>query len=116
MAQSLEEINRKITTQFKPLELAEKETKRLIKRNKRSEIEKHLQHVELKLEKFQEFKYSGICSGQEVLLNEGEMENLEEWSSIMEEKIAHFDDVVDRLKSAISNVEKREEIKKKCLE
>ena len=52
MAQSLEEINRKITTQFKPLELAEKETKRLIKRNKRSETEKHLQHVELKLEKF----------------------------------------------------------------
>ena len=41
------------------------------------------------------------------------MENLEEWSSIMEEKIAHFDDVVDRLKSAISNVEKREEIKAK---
>ena len=41
------------------------------------------------------------------------MENLEEWSSIMEEKIAHFDDVVDRLKSAISNVEKREEIKTK---
>ena len=60
MAQSLEEINRKITTQFKPLELAEKETKRLTKRNKRSEKEKHLQHVELKLEKFQEFKYSGI--------------------------------------------------------
>ena len=50
-------------------ELIEKETERLITRNKRSEIEKHLQYVELKLEKLQEFKYSG----QEVLLNEGEM-------------------------------------------
>ena len=42
MVESLEEINRKISTQFKLLELAEKETARLIKRNKRSEIEKHL--------------------------------------------------------------------------
>ena len=109
MAQSLEEINRKISTQFKLLELAEKETERLIKRNKRSEIEKHLQDLELKLEKLQEFKYSG----QEVLLNEGEMENLEDWSSVMEEKMARFDDVVHRLKSAISNVEKKEEIKVK---
>ena len=41
------------------------------------------------------------------------MGNLEEWSSIMEEKMARFDDVVDRLKSAISNVEKKEEIKAK---
>ena len=45
MAQGLEEVNRKISTQFKLLELAEKETERLIARNKKSEIEKHLQHV-----------------------------------------------------------------------
>ena len=109
MTQVLEEINLKISTQIKLLELIEKETERLITRNKRSEIEKHLQYVELKLEKLQEFKYSG----QEVLLNEGEMENLEELPSIMEKKMARFDDVVDRLKSAISNVEKKEEIKAK---
>ena len=41
MTQTLEEINRKISTQFKLLEFAEKETERLIKRNKRSEIDKH---------------------------------------------------------------------------
>ena len=34
-------------------------------------MEKYLQHVELKLEKLQEFKYSA----QEVLLEEGEMGN-----------------------------------------
>ena len=43
------------------------------------------------------------------------MEKLEEWSSIMEEKMAHFD-VVDRFTSAISNVEKKEEIKAKHAE
>ena len=42
MEQSLEEINRKISTQFKLLELAENETERLLTRKKKSEIEKHL--------------------------------------------------------------------------
>ena len=67
----MEEINRKISTQFKLLELAEKETERLLTRKKKSQMEKYLQHVELKLEKLQEFKYSA----QEVLLEEGEMGN-----------------------------------------
>ena len=55
----MEEISRKISTQFKLIDLAEKETERLIKRNKWSEIEKQLQHVELKLEKLQEFNIQG---------------------------------------------------------
>ena len=75
----MEEINRKMSTHFKLLELAEKETERLITRNKKSETEKHLQHVELKLEKLQEFKYSA----QKVLLEESEMGNLEVWLTVM---------------------------------
>ena len=55
MVQGLKEINGKISTQFKLLDLAEKETERLITRNKKNEIEKHLQRVELKSEKLQEF-------------------------------------------------------------
>ena len=98
-----------MSTQFKLLELAEKETERLITRNKKSETEKHLQHVELKLEKLQEFKYSA----QNVLLEESEMGNLEEWLTVMEEKMVRFDYVIDRLKGAISNVEKKEEAKTK---
>ena len=39
------------------------------------------------------------------------MGNLEEWSSIMEEKIACFDDVVNRLKTLVSNLEKKEATK-----
>ena len=47
MTQVLEEINLKISTQIKLLEFVEKETERLITRNKKTEIEIHLQHVEL---------------------------------------------------------------------
>ena len=60
-------INRKISTQFKLLEFDEKETELLIKRNKKSDTEKYLQHVELKLDKLQEFNYSA----QVVLLDKG---------------------------------------------
>ena len=41
------------------------------------------------------------------------MGNLEELPSVMEEKMRRFDDVVNGLKSAISNVEKKEEDKTK---
>ena len=41
------------------------------------------------------------------------MWNLEYWSSVMEEKMARFDDVVNKLKSVISNEEKKEEAKGK---
>ena len=51
MAKGLEEINCKITTQFKLLELAKKETEWLITRNERSDIEKDLRHAELNLGK-----------------------------------------------------------------
>ena len=48
MAQVLEKINLKISPQFKLLEIAEKETERLIRRNKKIDLEKHIQHIELK--------------------------------------------------------------------
>ena len=41
------------------------------------------------------------------------MGNLQEWSCVMEEKMACFDDAVDKLNSAISNVEKEEGAKAK---
>ena len=50
---------------------------------------------------------------QEVLLEEVEIGNLEECLSVMEEKMARFDDAVDRLKGTIFNVEKKEEAKAK---
>ena len=66
MLEDWEEINLKISRQFKLLELDEKETEGLITINKRSEIEKHLQHVQLKLEKLQEFE--SARSGRRQLL------------------------------------------------
>ena len=66
-------------------------------------------HVQLKTEKLQKSKYSP----QTFLLVEDEMGNLEEWSSVMEEKMACFVDVVNRLKTSVSNLEKKEATKVK---
>ena len=42
-------------------------------------------------------------------MEEGKIRNLKEWSTaIMEGKMSSFDDVVDRLQSAISNVENKD--------
>ena len=44
-------------------------------------------------------------------MDQGKTENLEEWSTVMEEKMPRFDDVFDRLKGAIINAERKEEAK-----
>ena len=54
MVQCSEEINRKISTKFKLLELPEKETERLLTRNKKSEIEKHSQRTQTSLRRLQD--------------------------------------------------------------
>ena len=46
------------------------------------------------------------------MLDENEMEDVEEWSSSMDEKMVNFD-VVDRLKVAVINIEKKEKAKVK---
>ena len=79
MTQVLEEINLKISTQIKLLELIEKETERLITRNNKDWDRDTFTACRIKLEKLQEFKYWA----QEVLLEEGQIGNLEEWLCVM---------------------------------
>ena len=66
----------KIEAQFKLLDLAKRETEKIFARKRTSEIEKHLNHVERKLETIQHMKYEV----QKVMIsNVEEMENLEDW-------------------------------------
>ena len=57
MADSLRTIEAKIKKQVKYLEIAEKESKRLLERKRKYELEKHLKHVERRLEILQDLKY-----------------------------------------------------------
>ena len=52
---------------------------RILKGNKKCEIEKHLQHVEPKFELMQELKYAG----REIMVNSTkETQEFEYWSSV----------------------------------
>ena len=57
MADSLRTIEAKIKKQVKYLEIAEKKSKRLLERKRKYELEKHLKHVERRLEILQDLKY-----------------------------------------------------------
>ena len=49
MADSLKTIETKIKKQLKLLEIAENESKRLLERKRKYELEKHIKHVETHL-------------------------------------------------------------------
>ena len=52
---------------------------RILKGNKKCEIEKHLQNVEPKFELMQELRYAG----REIMINSTkETQELEDWSSV----------------------------------
>ena len=103
----MEESKAKIETQFKLLDLAERETEKIIARNRTSEIERHL---ERKLETIQDMKYEV----QEFMVsNEEQMENLKEWSNQLEERVLRYDVLVDKLKVEVRVAMKKEEDQEK---
>ena len=59
MAGSLTKVEAKIKKQLKLLERAENKSKRLFEREIKYELEKHLKHVETRLEILQDLKYEG---------------------------------------------------------
>ena len=84
-------------------------TKKLITRNITGEIERHLNHVERKLETMQDMKYEV----QEFMVsNEKQMENMEEWSNQLEERVLHYDVLIDKLKNKLRATMKKEDQEK----
>ena len=106
----MEESKTKIETQFKLLDLAERETEKIIAVNRTSEIERHLNHGERKLETIQDMKYEV----QEFMVsNEEQMENSEEWSNQLEERVLRYDVLVDKLKNKLRATMKKEKDQEK---
>ena len=48
-----------------------------------------------------------------MVSNEQQMENLEEWSSQLEERVLHYDDLVDKSKNELKETMKKEEDQEK---
>ena len=108
MADSLKTIEAKIKKQVKLLEIAENESKRLFEKKRKYELEKHLKHVETRLEILQDLKYEE----QEIMVagdKEDEAVNVGEWCELLDERLARFDEFVGKLKGELSIASDREE-------
>ena len=76
---------------MKMLELAERETGSLLKRNKLNELQKHLANIEKRLDVLQDLKYKV----QELMIGESEESKaIDEFTTKIEEDMARFDGVV----------------------
>ena len=101
MADSLKTIEAKIKKQLKLLEIAGNESKRLFERKRKYELEKHLKHVETRLEILQDLKYEE----QEIMVagdKEDEAVNVGEWCELLDERLARFDEFVGKSKEELS--------------
>ena len=107
-AEILNETRNLINTQMKMLELAERETERLLKRSKLNELQKHLANIEKRLDVLQDLKYKV----QELMISESEESKaIDEFTTKIEEDMARFDGVVSELEKSVKQLNDGEQAK-----
>ena len=107
-AEILNETRNLINTQMKMLELAERETERLLKRNNLNELQKHLANIEKRLDVLQDLKYKV----QELLISESkESKAIDEFTVKIEEAMARFDGVVSEVEKSLKRLNDSEQAK-----
>ena len=107
-AEILNETRNLINTQMKMLELAERETERLLKRNKLNELQKHLANIEKRLDVLQDLKYKV----QELMTSESEEPKAtDEFTAKIEGDIARLDGAVSELEKSVKRLNDGEQAK-----
>ena len=97
-----------INTQKKMLELAERETKQLLKRNELNKLQKHLANIEKRLDVLQDLKHKV----QELMISESEESKAtDEFTTKIEEDMARFDGVVNELEKSVKRLNDGEQVK-----
>ena len=107
-AEILNETRNLINTQMKMLELTERETERLLKRNKLNELQNHLVNIEKRLDVLQDLKYKV----QELMISESEESKaIDEFTAKIEGDMARFDGVVSELEKSVKRLNDGEQVK-----
>ena len=107
-ADILSETRNLINTQRKMLELAERETERLLKRNKLNELQKHLANIEKRLDVLQDLNYKV----QKLMISESEESKAtDEFTTKIEEDMATFDGVLNELEKSVKRLNQDEQAK-----
>ena len=102
----MEEIKSKINTQFKILERSERDSIKILERNKANEVEKHVSYIEKRLDVILNMKYEV----QELMISEGVADEVvDEWMNITDEKMMRYHEVIDRMQSCLEDLQKKKE-------
>ena len=107
-AEILNETRNLINTQMEMLEIAERETERLLKRNKLNELQNHLANIEKRLDVLQDLKYKV----QELMTSESEEPKAtDEFTAKIEGDIARLDGAVSELEKSVKQLNDGEQAK-----
>ena len=99
-------------TQFKIIERSEKDSTKILARNKDSEVQKHVTYIEQQLDPTQDMKYE---VKEMMIADNVEDAIVDDWVSITKEKMERYQELVDQLKGCLedSPENKEAEIRKK---
>ena len=102
----MEQIESKINTQFKILERSERDSIKILERNKANEVEKHVGHIEKRLDVILNVKYEV----QELMISERVADEVvDKWMNITDEKMLRYHEVIDRMQSCLEDLQKKKE-------
>ena len=101
-----------VDTQFKILERSEKDSTKILARNKDSEVQKHVSYIEQQLDPTQDMRYE---VKEMMIADNVEDAIVDEWVSITKEKMERYQELVDQLKGCLEDPpeNKEAEIRKK---
>ena len=105
MVDNLEQTKISIKNYIKMLTLAERESIRLLARNKYSKLEKFKGNIETRMEALQDLK----CKVQEIMTEEAS--DIDAYAEQLEERILQFDAVISSLERAVQLLADSEEAK-----
>ena len=89
-----------VATQFKILERSEKDSAKILARNKDSEVQKHVSYIEQQLDPTQDMKYE---VKEMMIADNVEDAIVDEWVSITKEKMERYQELVDQLKGCLGD-------------
>ena len=105
---SIQELKKKVEIKIKSLDLAVRESKRILQRYKEKELPKHLLIYEKRQEEIYDLKYQI----QELMISEESTAcEIEDWSDQLEENVRRFEEPMTIMQDAINQWKEKKTIK-----
>ena len=107
---NLEELQAKLETKIKTLNLDVRENQHIINKDKEEELQKHLQLFEKRFEEIHEMK----SKVQEMMIeNNANEETIDRWIAKLDEKLEKMEQSIADKEESIKNWERRKSIEEK---